>query len=121
MEAEAGPGVGAGDPRDEHAVGVLGEVVAGERVDEVAITTEMGARDGHGLALARGRGDAPGPGEERTGVGSEQRGHDERGHVLTAACGRDELRDGGRVTGGEQVQRLGRVEVGHAHEHPGRR
>ena len=54
----------AGDPGDEDVVGVVDEVVASERVDEVALAAQVRGRDGHELAVAgRGR-QGSGPGDE---------------------------------------------------------
>ena len=46
---------GVGDPGDEHAVGVVDEVVSREGVDELAIAAVVRGGDGHELAVARGR------------------------------------------------------------------
>src|SRR5262245_5706125 len=49
------PGVDGRDPGGQHVVGVVGEVIAHERVEPVVVTVEMGRGDGHELAIARGR------------------------------------------------------------------
>ena len=70
---------GIGDPRHEHAVRVVDEVLAGERVDEFAVAAVVSGRDRHELAVA-GRGRARrGPREERVAVGDEEGRRDEDG------------------------------------------
>ena len=48
-----------GDPGDEHAVRVVDEVVARERVDDVALAAQVRGGDGDQLTVARRRRDAP--------------------------------------------------------------
>ena len=52
-------------------------MVAGERVDDVALAAPVCGGDRHELALARGRRERARAGEEPLGVGHEQRGGDE--------------------------------------------
>ena len=53
---------GGRDPGDEDVVGVVDEVVAGERVDEVALAAQVRGGDGHELAVAGRRPPLPRPG-----------------------------------------------------------
>ena len=66
-----------GDPGGEHAVRVVDEVVAGERVDDVALAAPVRGGDRHELAVARRRRERVRAGEQPPGVGREQRGGDE--------------------------------------------
>ena len=61
---------GVGDPGDEHVVRMVDEVVAREGVDELALAAQVRGRDGHELAVARGRRDALGPRQEAVAVGA---------------------------------------------------
>ena len=59
---------GVGDPGDEHVVRMVDEVVSREGVDELAIAAVVRGRDGHELAVARGRREPFGPDEEAVSV-----------------------------------------------------
>ena len=75
---------GVGDPRDEHAVGVVDEVVSGECVDELAVAAPVRGGDGHELAVARGRREACGLDEEAVSVRRKQCRRDEDPRIV--AC-----------------------------------
>ena len=61
---------------------MVDEVVAGERVDEVALAAQVRGGDGHELAVAgRGR-ELRGPGEQAVAVGGEERRRDEDRRIV---------------------------------------
>jgi len=66
-----------GDPGGEDAVRVVDEVVAGERVDDVALAAPVRGGDRYELAVARRGRERVRAGEQPRGVGREQRGGDE--------------------------------------------
>jgi hypothetical protein len=68
---------GGRDPCDEDAVGMVDEVVAGERVDEVAIAAQVRSGDGYELAVAGFDRHSPGSGHEGVAVGGEEGGRDQ--------------------------------------------
>ena len=63
-----------GDPGNDQAVGVVDEVIAGQRVDEVAVAAQVGSSDRHELAIPTRRRDAPCR-VESTRVPFQQRSH----------------------------------------------
>ena len=81
---------GAGDPGDDDVARVVGKVVAGERVDELAVAAQMCVRDGDDLTLARGRRRGLRTREERRPVGGEQRRCDEDERIVARARQLDE-------------------------------
>jgi hypothetical protein len=97
----------AGDPGDEDVVGVVDEVVASEGVDEAALLTHMGARDGHELAVAsRGR-QGPGPGEKIVLLGSrEERRGDQHRRLVAGARPVDDGCDRCGITDHELMQQV---------------
>ena len=56
---------------------MVDEVIARERVDELALAAPVRDRDGDELAIAGRHRDAPGAGEESVRLGREQRRRDE--------------------------------------------
>ena len=48
-----------GDPGDDEAVGILDEVIASQRVDEVAVAAQVGPSDRHQLPIPTRRRDDP--------------------------------------------------------------
>jgi len=68
---------GVGDPGDEHVVGVVDEVVSGERVDELALAATVCDGDGHKLAVTRALRDLSGPDEKVVCLRREQCSRDE--------------------------------------------
>ena len=72
---------------------MVDEVVAGERVDELALAAPVRGGDGDELAVAGGRRDAPGAGQEPVAVGREQRRRDEDQRVVAGARRLDDRRD----------------------------
>ena len=85
----------ASDPGDEDVVGVVDEVVASERVDEVALAAQVRDGDGHELTVAGRRGHSPGPRHETISVGSEERRRDQD-HRIVAGPRRLHYRGDGR-------------------------
>lgn len=75
----------AGDPGDEDVVGVVDEVVASERVDEVALAAQVRGGDGHELTVAARRRHSRGPGHETLPVRCKERGRDEGRRVVAGA------------------------------------
>ena len=70
---------GRRDPRDEHAVGVVDEVIARERVDEVTVAEAVRGRDRDQLAVAGRRGSIPSACDQRVTIRRVQRrGHEDR-------------------------------------------
>ena len=68
---------GGRDPCDENVVGMVDEVVPGERVDEVALAAQVRGGDGHELTVAGFDGHSPGAGDEGVSVGGEEGGRDQ--------------------------------------------
>ena len=85
---------------------MVDEVVAGERVDEVALAAQVRGGDGHELAVAGRRRDAPGPGQEAVAVGGEERRRDEDHRVVAGARRLDDRRDRRGVADHELVDQL---------------
>jgi len=85
---------------------VVDEVVAGERVDEVAVAAQVRGRDGDELAVARRRGDLPGARDEVVAAGSEERCRDEDRRVVAGARGLGDLRDRVGVAGHQPMQQV---------------
>ena len=104
---------GGRDPRDEDAVGVVREVVAGEGVDELAVVDEVSRRDGDELAVARRDGELPGAHHEVAAVGGEERGGDQDHRVVAGARLLHDPGDRGRVADDELVDQLLGVGCGH--------
>jgi len=90
----------AGDPGDEHAVGVIREVVARERVHDVAVASQVRRGDGNDMAVSGGHGEPVGPDQQ---VGSFRR----------TECGRDHRLEGRGLTAQEVVQDLFGLRRGH--------
>ena len=97
--------VGVGDPGHEDAVRMVDEVVAGERVDEFAVSALVRDRDGHELAVPGRRGEGVRAREEPVGVGREQRRGDEDRRVVAVARRLDDRRNRGRVAHGQLVEK----------------
>jgi hypothetical protein len=75
-----------GDPGDEDVVGVIHEVVASERVDEVALSALVGGCDGHELAVASRSRDGACAGEKLVlFLGGEERGGDQDHRLVAGA------------------------------------
>ena len=85
---------------------MVDEVVAGERVDEVALAAQVRGGDGDELAVAGGRRDAAGPRQEAVAVGREQRRGDEDRRVVAGARRLDDRRDRRGVADDELVDEL---------------
>ena len=74
-----------GDPRHEHVVGVVDEVLSCEGVDEIALPAQVRGGDRHQLPVARGRRDFPGPRKQAAAaIVSDERRHDEDQRVVAA-------------------------------------
>ncbi len=98
-------GVG-GDPGDENAGGVVGEVVAGERVDEVGVAGDMGGGDRDDLAVAGRRRHRRGVVEQIGRIRREQgSGHQGR-HVVAGSGLIDDAGHGGGVSDRELVDQV---------------
>jgi hypothetical protein len=96
----------AGDPGDEQVVGVVDEMVTSERVDEVALATQMRRRDGHELTLAGRRRYCPGAGEKTVFVDGKERRSHEDDRVVAGAGRLDDRRDCGGVTDHELMKQV---------------
>ena len=72
---------------------MVDEVIAREGVDELALAAPVRARDGDELAVAGGRRDALGPGQQPVAVGREERGGDQDLRVVAGARRFDDRRD----------------------------
>ncbi len=97
---------GVGDPGDEDVVRVVDEVVPREGVDEPAIAAVVRGRDGHHLAVARGRRESFGPREEAVSVRREQRRRHEDQWIVAGVRGVDDRRDRRVVAGHETPEQL---------------
>ena len=64
---------------------MVDEVIAGERVDQVAVTSEMGRRDRYELTVPSRLRHRPGPSQEGVSVGSEQGGRDQDLRVVAGS------------------------------------
>ncbi len=70
----------SGDPPDQEAVRVVGQVIPHQGVEQVLVGTEVGDRDGDELAVAGRRGVHGGAAQPRFRVcADEGRGHQQRG------------------------------------------
>ena len=111
---------GAGDPGDEDVVGVVDEVVAGERVDELALAAQVRGGDGDELAVAGGRRELA----RRGPAGRRRRGRrapPRRGRRVVAGARRlDDRGDRGGVADDEPVEQLSGCGDGMG-DHPRRR
>ena len=85
---------------------MVDEVVAGERVDELALAAPVRGGDGHELAVAGRRRDALGPGQEPVAVGCEQRRRDEDQRIVAGARRLDDRRDRRVVADHEPAEQL---------------
>ena len=97
---------GVGDPGDEHVVRVVDEVVSRQGVDELAIAAVVRGRDGHDLAVARGRREHFSPDEEAGSVWREQRRRDEDQGVVACVRRLDDRRDRRMVARNETPEQL---------------
>ena len=99
-------GVGAlgGDPGGEDVVGVVGQVVADQGVEQVGVVVEVGGGDARRAAGPGCRGGVPRPGRGTRGsagsVGDERGRHEQRGGVVR--LGQVEDLAGGRVVAADQ-------------------
>jgi hypothetical protein len=67
-----------GDPGREDVVGMVGEVIANKRVEQVLVVVEVSGGDGDELTVAGREGGVTRPGEKVGGlVGKECRGHEQ--------------------------------------------
>ena len=73
---------GIGDPGDEDVVRMVDEVIARQRIDELAVAAPVRGGDGHELTVAGCRRDAVRPGQESVSVGCDQCRRDEAEHLL---------------------------------------
>ena len=64
---------------------MVDEVVASERVDEVALAAQVRGGDGHELTVAGRRRHRPGPGHETLPVGREERRRDQDHRIVAGA------------------------------------
>ena len=87
---------------------MVDEVVASERVDEVALAAQVRGGDGDELAVASRRRQAPGPGHEALRVGCKERRRDQDRRVVAGAGRGDDRLDRGGVTDHELMKQLGR-------------
>jgi len=75
----AGGGVLSGDPSREDVVGVVGQVVPNQRVEQILVAANVSGGEGDELAVPGGRGVLGCPGEELIGlVGDQRRGHEQQ-------------------------------------------
>ena len=85
---------------------MVGEVVAGEGVDEIDVARDVGDRDGNDLAVAcclRERGGAL---EQVGRIRREQCGGDQGGHVVAGLRSLDDLGDGRGVANRELMDHV---------------
>jgi hypothetical protein len=76
---------GRRDPRDEHVVGMVDEVIAGERVNQVPIAPQVRGGDRHELTVPGRRRHAAGSSHQVVSVGSEEGGRDEDQRVVAGS------------------------------------
>ena len=85
---------------------MVGEVVAGEGVDEVGVARDVGDGDGDDLAVAGRRRDGGGASEQVGRIRREERGGDQGGHVVAGVGLLDDPGDGGGVADRELVDHV---------------
>jgi hypothetical protein len=98
----------AGDPGGQQVVGVLGEVLAHEDVEEVGVALQVGVRQYDELPLANADGDLGGAAEV-VGVAGEHRCGDEDGGRVRGPGPGEHLGDGVGVATDEAVEEAGLV------------
>ena len=85
---------------------MVGEVVAGEGVDEIDIAGDVGDGDGDDLAVPGCLGACGGPLEQVGRIRREQCSGDQGGHVVTDLRSLDDLGDGGGVASRELMDHV---------------
>ena len=77
--------IGGRDPGDEHVVGMVGEMISGEGVDEVVLVAEVRSGNGDQLTVAGRRRYSPGSGDEVVSVGCEERGGNQDHRIVAGS------------------------------------
>ena len=98
-------GVG-GDPGDQDAGGVVGQVVTGEGVDEIDVAGDVGGGDGDDLAVAGRLGHCGGALEQDGRIRREECGGDQSGHVTAGVGLLNDRGDGGWVADSKLVDQV---------------
>ena len=85
---------------------MVGEVVASKGVDQIDVAGDVGYGDGDDLAVARRLRACGGAVEQVGPIRREQRGGDQRGHVVTGLGSLDDVGDGRSVANRELVDQI---------------
>jgi len=98
-------GVSGGNPGPEHVVGVVGEVVANERVEQVVVVFEVRGRDGYELPIAcRGRVRRRARQQQSVTVAGDESGGHEQGRYIAGACPGQDGSDGAPVAADQPAE-----------------
>ena len=85
---------------------MVGQVVAGEGIDEIDVAGDVGEGDGDDLAVAGRPCGRSGASEQVGRIGREQRGGDQRGHVIADVGRFDDRRHRGPIADRELVDQV---------------
>ena len=102
-----------GHPGGHDAVGMVGEVVADQRVEALVLTVEVCGGDDDELSVTRGHGAPAGAPEKIVGFVGQECGGDEQDRGVVARCPLPDLVGGGVLAADEPADQ-GVVVVGHA-------